>query len=315
LNSFSNKSILTKRYSTWPAFRISIIMRYNIFTTDQVQVGSYFLHYTTLGNPANPPIIFLHGYPETSMEFHAVMRLLHERYFLVAFDLPGIGASTNITRFDKLSIAAHIMQAIEQLQLQTPVVVGHDVGGMIAFSLSKNFASDISKAVIIGTSIPGIEPWEQVKANPHIWHFAFYQVPELPEQLIRGKHYLLFEYFYKTIAFNKTAITAENKNWYIKAYDTEDALKTSLGWYRAFHQDEQDNASVNACNTPVLYLKGEKDFGDLNVYLQGFKKNGCRNISGIAVPNSAHFVPEENPDFVAGAIDSFIEGSGIDSIP
>lgn len=281
-------------------------MRYNIFSSSQVHVGNYVLHYTTLGNPANPSIILLHGYPETAMEFRTVMQLLYEGYYLVAFDLPGIGASTNIGRFDKLSIAAHIKEAIKQLHLQAPVLVGHDVGGMVTFALLKNFPSAISKAVIIGTSVPGVEPWEQVKANPHIWHFAFYQVPELPEQLIRGKHHLLFDYFYNTIAFNKAAITSENKNSYINAYDSEDALQTGLGWYRAFPQDEQDNASADAIDLPVLYLKGEKDYGDIQLYIEGFKKKGIKNITGISVPNSAHFVPEENPEFVAGEIERFI---------
>ena len=286
-------------------------MQYNGLTTHQIEVSGCRLHYTTLGNSAKPPIVLLHGYPETSLEFHAVMHLLHESYFLVAFDLPGIGESGNIGRFDKLSIAVHLKNAIEQLQLRTPMIIGHDAGGMITYAMLKNFPSMMSKAVIICTAIPGVEPWDQVKANPFIWHFAFYQVPELPEQLIRDKHHLLFDYFYNTIAFNKTAITRENKNSYIKAYHSEEALKTSLGWYRAFPQDEKDNATSQSVNTPVLYLKGEKDFGEINTYIEGFKKNGVRNITGISVPGSAHFAPEENPAFVADAINRFISDSAL----
>jgi hypothetical protein len=56
---------------------------------------------------------------------------------------------------------------------------------------------------------------------------------------------------------------------------------------------------------PFYHLKEAKDFGDIDTYIHGFRKNGLVNIVGMSVPESAHFAPEENPEFVAKAIDSF----------
>ena len=118
---------------------------------------------------------------------------------------------------------------------------------------------------------------------------------------------MLFDYFYKAISYNKTAINMENKKIYAEAYAAKHSLKTSLGWYRSFFLDEKENARNLPAKTSVLYLKGEKDFGDIDIYTQGFRKSGLNNITGISVPESAHFAPEENPEFVARTIDEFVK--------
>lgn len=276
------------------------------FQERSVVVNGVSVHLVEAGDTTKPSILFLHGYPENWREFEEVFSRLEKDYYLLAIDLPGIGKSDGIDKQDKLTIARFIRDLIRVLQLDAPVLVGHDVGGMITYSFVKNIPDVISKAVIICTAVPGVEPWETVKSNPYIWHFAFYAIPELPEQLIKGKHALLFDYFYNAIAFNKTAITTEHKESYVESYESERALTTSLGWYRAFPQDEKANASTHPVEVPVLYLKGEKDFGAIETYLAGFQKSGLKNIRGESVPGSAHFAPEENSAYIARAIDRFI---------
>ena len=276
------------------------------FDSRQLLVNGIPIHLVEVGDKSKQPILFLHGYPENWKEFESVMNLLKDNYYLLAIDLPGIGKSGYVEKFDKLSIANFIKDFIQTLRLKNVVLAGHDVGGMITYASAKNFPELISKAVIMCTAIPGVEPWEEVKRNPYIWHFAFYAVPELPENLIRDKHQMLFDYFYDTISFNKSAITAENRQAYVESYNSEEALKTGLGWYRSFVQDEKDNSLGNRVEIPVLYLKGLKDFGDVDAYIEGFKKSGLVNIRGQSVPNSGHFAPEENSQFVAESIEQFV---------
>ena len=281
-------------------------MENKLFEHRQVNVNGISTHVIEAGNKEKQPVLFLHGYPENWKEYEKVMTYLKDEYYVLAMDLPGIGTSEPLDKFDKLSIADFIKSLLETLNLENVVLVGHDVGGMIVYPFMKHFSHLLSRAVIICTAIPGVSPWEEVKRNPYIWHFAFYSVPDLPELLIEGKHSVLFEYFYNAISYNKSAINQENKKVYIEAYNSKHSLKTGLGWYRVFFIDEKENLQNIPTDIPVLYLKGAKDFGDIAAYIQGFKESGINNVVGKTVPDSAHFAPEENPGFVAQAIDEFV---------
>jgi pimeloyl-ACP methyl ester carboxylesterase len=279
----------------------------NAFKHQQVIINGISTHLVETGNKDKQTILFLHGYPENWMMFEPVMTFLKDEYHLLAIDLPGVGKSESIASSDKLTIANFINDIIQYLNLKKIILVGHDVGGMITYSFIKHFHEGLSKAVIMSTAVPGVDPWEEVKRNPYIWHFAFFSVPALPESLISGRQHLLFDYFFNTVTANKDAISNIKRNEYVKAYESPISLKTSFDWYRTFSQDEKENSQHTSIDIPVLYLKGEKDYGNIADYLEGFKKSGLDTIKGGLIPNSGHFAPEEQPDEVAKAIDDFIK--------
>lgn len=273
----------------------------------QINVNGISIAMTEAGNEDNQTILFLHGYPETWIAFEAVMNELKDNFHLLAIDLPGIGKSDPITSSDKHSIAGLIRDLIESLNMKQIVLAGQDVGGMTTYAFLKLYPEKLFKAVIMNTAIPGAEPWNEVKRNPYIWHFAFFAIPSLPEKLIMGKQRILFDYFYDTLSANKDAIGEEKRNHYAEAYNKPSSLKTSLDWYRAFPQDEKDNSVNSSTDIPVLYLRGEKEYGDINKYIEGLKKSGLNNIRGKLIPDCGHFAPEEQPQQVAKAIHDFIK--------
>ena len=111
----------------------------------------------------------------------------------------------------------------------------------------------------MNTAVPGVEPWEEVKRNPYIWHFAFFAIPELPENILMGKQRVLFDYFFNSITANQSAIDDSKRDYYVAAYNTPSSFKTGLDWYRSFNQDEKENSTYIPVNIPVLYLRGEKN--------------------------------------------------------
>lgn len=272
----------------------------------QINVWGTAVHVVMDGNPANQPILFLHGYPENWSAFESVMQLLKDNYYVLAIDLPGIGKSEPIDSSDKRSMADFINQLIGALEIEKVVLAGHDIGGMTTYSFIKHFPEKLVKAIIMNTVIPGVAPWEEVKRNPYIWHFAFYAIPDLPEALATGKQRVLFDYFYDTLSFNKQAIDVDKRNEYAHAYKTAVALKTSFDWYRAFSNDEKDNSGNTPVDLPVLYIRGEKESGDINDYTAGLQKSGLHNLSSKLIAASGHFAPEEQPELVAGAIREFV---------
>lgn len=278
-----------------------------VFKDHQVLVNSVSTHVIEAGS--GKPIVFLHGYPQSCAAFEPVMNLLANSFHVLAPDLPGIGKSGRIPGADKRSIAEFLDAFLQQMGLRDVVLAGHDIGGMIAYSFLRHFPARVSQAVIMDTAVPGIAPWEDVKRNPFIWHFAFFAVPSLPEALIEGKQKELFNYFYDTLAANPAAIPQETRNKYVSAYKEPDALHTSLEWYRAFPQDEKDNADKSPINTPVMYVRGEKEPGKTDAYINGFKDAGLRNVTGKVIPGSGHFSSEEQPESLANAIAEFVAGN------
>jgi len=275
------------------------------FQHRQIALNDLDIHLVEGGHPDAPSILFLHGYPETWLAFEDTLHRLKEKYHVMAIDLPGIGLSRGAIPGDKKTLAALIDSLLEHLKPVT--LVGHDIGGMITYSVLRHFPRHISSAVIVGTAIPGVDPWEEVKRNPYIWHFAFYAIPRLPEILATGRTQPLFDYFFDTLCYNKNAISESSRNQYVQAYDQPGSLTTGFNWYRAFPQDERDNNGLPPTPVPLLYIRGEKDTGRIEDYAAGLKKNGIKNLSTSLISRSGHFVPEENPAALAQAIAQFIK--------
>jgi len=271
----------------------------------QIEVAGTSVHAAIAGNRDRQAIIFLHGYPQNWKAFERVMKRLKEDWYVVAIDLPGIGGSGAIQSADKRSIALVINELIDAMSLKQVVLAGHDIGGMITYSFLRLFPEKLFKAVIMNTVLPAIAPWEEVKRNPYIWHFALYAVPSLPEAVFTGKQEILFDYFYNTLSAEQKAITKDNRAAYSAAYSDPASLKTSFDWYRAFPQDEKDNACHMSIDVPVLYIRGDKDVGDINKYVSGLKQSGLNNISSHLISDCGHFAADEQPEAVVGAIRDF----------
>jgi len=84
---------------------------------------------------------------------------------------------------------------------------GHDNGGMVAYTFARLYPKAARGVMILDSPIPGIEPWEEVKADPILWHFGFHQTPNLPEKLIPCQQFFYFREFFNRLALNSKAIT------------------------------------------------------------------------------------------------------------
>jgi pimeloyl-ACP methyl ester carboxylesterase len=263
------------------------------------------------GLNGKPPILFLHGWPQNWRAYEKILDLAGKEYHAVAIDLPGVGGSVfPDAPFLKEDVAAVIRETVEVLGLEKPTIVGHDVGGQIAFSYLHRYANEISAAVIMDVVIPGLKPWEEVLRNPYLWHFAFHSIPSLPETVVSGKQSAYFEFFYNAIAAHPERITVEAKKDYIRAYSEPEALSTGFNWYRGFAEDAKRNSAIveegKTVNVPVLYLRGERSGGNLETYAAGLTDGGLVNLRTGRIADSGHFMTEEQPEAVWEAIQGFV---------
>ncbi len=281
------------------------------FRHHQVQLDGISLHVAELGDPRARPVVFLHGWPQSWAEWQPVMELAADQFRTVAVDLPGVGQSAGLADGSKREQAAIVHTLIAQLGLARPVIVGHDVGGMIAYAYLRRY-QDVAAVVIVDVVIPGLDPWDEVLANPYLWHFAFHAIPALPEVLVSGRQEEYFGYFFDVLAADPARIGSEARAAYAQAYATGTALTAGFDFYRAFAQDARDNlaAAEPPADTPVLYLRGAASRGNIDAYARGFRAAGVQHVDTGLIPDAGHFIPDEQPARLWQRINQFIADRG-----
>lgn len=201
-----------------------------------------------------------------------------------------------------------VRRLIAALELDHPTIVGHDAGGMVAYAYLRSFP-DLDRVVIMDTVIPGVDPWDDVLRNPYVWHFAMHSVPALPERQVRGRERDYFDYFFDVLSPDPSTITPAARAGYVQAYARHTALTAGFNWYRTLARDAQDNQEASAqgsVRTPVLYLRGDKETGQIGDYLRGFSAAGLRTVQHGLVPGAGHFAAEDAPAEVWRLIAGFI---------
>src|SRR2546428_10733042 len=173
----------------------------NVILSHDAEVDGVKLHYITAGHGA--PLILLHGYAETSLMWKPIIPMLAERFTVMAPDLPGSGDSDiPADGLDMKSAAIRIHDLAKSLGVQKAEGVGHDIGLMVAYAYAAQFASEVTKLVLMDAFLPGVEGWESVYNNPNIWHFRFNG--STPEALVQARECTCFEHFWNYLAADKT---------------------------------------------------------------------------------------------------------------
>jgi pimeloyl-ACP methyl ester carboxylesterase len=275
-----------------------------------VPAGAGTVHVVEAGDPSGAPFVFLHGWPTSWRSWEAVLGLAGASGVrAIAIDLPGIGQSAS-SRTDgtKRGAAAAVREAIDALGLERPTLVGTDAGGMITYAYLRDYPEELARAVIMNVVIPGLSPWEAVLANPHVWHFAFHTIPSLPELLVAGKERPYFDFFYDATTFDPARLPDARRDAHASAYATPETLAAGFDWYRSMQRDVQDNTSPDrqtAIKTPLLYLRGDHEPGDMDAYVAGFHGAGIERVEDALVISAGHYAPEESPESTWQLIEDF----------
>jgi pimeloyl-ACP methyl ester carboxylesterase/uncharacterized RmlC-like cupin family protein len=269
-------------------------------------VGGVKLQYLTAGR--GPAVVLLHGYAETSRMWRPLMPGLAEHFTVIAPDLPGIGAS-DIPRdgLDMTHAAIRIHDVVKGLGIQKAVVVGHDIGLMVAYAYAAQFPAETDKLVLMDAFLPGVDGWEAIYNNPTIWHFRFNG--PTPEALVRGRERIYFEHFWNDFAADNTrSIPEADRLAYTVAYARPGRMRAAWAYFVSFPQAAKDFAQLAQAKLtmPVLAMGGEKANGDA---LGKQAKLVATNVETLVLPNTGHWVMEESPRETTDALMRFL-GAG-----
>jgi pimeloyl-ACP methyl ester carboxylesterase len=275
-------------------------------------VDGLTLHYLTAGH--GPAIVLLHGFAETSRMWRRLIPQLAPRFTVIAPDLPGIGDS-DIPR-DGASLtraAVSIHGLVKQLGIGRADVVGHDIGLMVAYAYAAQFPADVEKLVLMDAMLPGVDGWEVVYNNPALWHFRFNG--PTPEALVKGRERTYFDYFWSFAADNAHSIPVADRDAYVAAYSRPGRLRAAWAYFASFQQAATDFAmfSQTKLTMPVLSIGGEKANGRT---LARQITLVATNTASVILPNTGHWVMEENPSAATDALVRFLgTGSSVSALP
>jgi pimeloyl-ACP methyl ester carboxylesterase len=276
------------------------------FTHHTATVDGFQMHYVIGGH--GDPVVLLHGWPETWYAWRHVMPALAKNYTVIVPDLRGLGDSSKpTTGYDGKTVAEDIHQLVTQLGFKTIFLIGHDIGTQIAYSYAAAHPTEVKKLAVMELTIPGFAP----PGRMPIWWGIFHQVPDVPEALVQGKEMIYLSWFFSGLTYNPSAITKADIDEYVSHYSSPGGLRAGFEYYRAFPQDaiQNQNYSKTKLTMPVLALGGS--FipvlgGNITMpsIIYGMKIL-AQNVTGITVPNSGHFIPEEQPQFLSDQLLKF----------
>jgi pimeloyl-ACP methyl ester carboxylesterase len=252
-----------------------------------------------------PAVVLLHGYAETSRMWRPLIPRLATDFTVIAPDLPGIGGSAiPADGLDMSRAAGRIHALVTQLRLGKAAVVGHDIGLMVAYAYAAQFPADVEKLVLMDAFLPGVDGWEAIYNHPAIWHFRFNG--PTPEALVRGRERTYFEHFWNDFAADKMRSLPEaDRQAYTAAYARPGRMRAAWAYFVSFQQAAKDFArfSQTKLTMPVLSIGGEKANG---AALGQQLRLVATNARSVTLPNTGHWVMEENPQATMDALVSFL---------
>ncbi|MEP6475218.1 MAG: alpha/beta hydrolase [Gemmatimonadota bacterium] len=261
------------------------------------------LHYLVAGH--GPAVILLHGFGETSHMWLPVMARLATSHTVIAPDLRGAGASAKPdTGYTKKTMAVDIHALAESLGQKQVIIVGHDIGLMVAYAYAAQFPAQVQKIVLMDAFLPGVGDWTHVWLLRDLWHFHFYG--ETPLKLVRGRERIYLDHFWNDFAADRThSIPEPDRELYTAAYAQPGAVEAGFGWFKAFEQDGKDFAvfAQTKLTMPMLVLSGEKAGGQ---FLIDQGKLVDTDVQGVIIKGSGHWLLEEAPEQTIPALVRFI---------
>jgi pimeloyl-ACP methyl ester carboxylesterase len=174
---------------------------------------------------------------------------------------------------------------------------------MVAYAFARRYTETCRGVMLLDAPVPGLGPWDAVKANPIIWHIHFQQTPDLPEKLIAGREAIYLRHFLDNDTFSDADVAR-----YARAYAAPEHLRALLEIYRAFPANEKFNAAQrSAISVPLVLAPGENSPFEklMPSFAEALRDHGCANVKIEVIKNSVHYVVDEQPDAVTELIERY----------
>jgi haloacetate dehalogenase len=280
------------------------------FQTRQIPVDGATIHVRLAGS--GPPLLLLHGFPQSNVVWHKLAPELAKRFTVVAPDLRGYGFSSkpadgdNHAGHSKRAMLRDQVGVMRALGFDRFAVVGHDRGARVAWRLATEEPDRVMRAVVLDI-VPAYGPVTREFATAYFHWFFLTQPAPFPEQLMEAAPEAFLRRF-----LSRPGITPDAFAEYLRAFRQPGTVHAMCEDYRAgmtideAHEAETRDRRVTC---PLLALWGERSLVGTSYDSLRLWREVANDVRGRGLPG-AHNLPEELPQEVLQEILAFMPRVG-----
>ncbi len=283
------------------------------FQTIQIRTAETLIHGVIGGQGA--PVLLLHGWPQSHVEWHRVAPLLAQHFTVVATDLRGYGASgkppsgNNHEGYAKRAMARDQVEVMQHLGFGQFMVVGHDRGGRVAHRMALDYPNTVEKLVVLDIA-PTYGMYQDVSkdfASLYFHWFFLIQPAPMPETLLAGNgDIFLRNWLFRDMV--PTVITEELFAEYARSFDDPATLHAMCEDYRAaatidLEHDAADLDHKITC--PLLALWGASGVMEQLYDVLAMWRQRAVHVQGKPMPGG-HWLPEQRPNELYAELLAFL---------
>jgi pimeloyl-ACP methyl ester carboxylesterase len=270
------------------------------------------LHYVEAGE--GPLVVLLHGFPEFWFGWRQQIAPLAAAGFrVVAPDTRGYNLSSRPAEVQDYAVdrlATDIRGLIEKLGSESALLVGHDWGGTIAWTMAMNHPDVVDRLAILNAAHP--RRLQQGLMNPNqlrkSWYFFFFALPGLPEDVVHARDWHFFRHFLQDA---NPPYTPQELERYVEAWSQEGAATGMINYYRASVRGSQKEAkaAIRPISATTLVIWGQRD-GYLGSDLAEPEHDDVPNLQGVErLPDASHWVHHDEAERVNELLIDFFSAS------
>lgn len=289
------------------------------FESAEISVNGTSLFFRRLGS--GPPLLLLHGFPQTHLMWRDVAPLLARRFSVVCADLPGYGRSgcpspaPDHAPHAKRAMARALVKLMGELGFSHFSVAGHDRGGRVAYRMALDHPDRVERVAVLDV-IPTETVWTRADARLALgfWPWSLLAQPEpLPERLLTAAPEAIIDDALGQWGSAPTVFSSEIRTAYADALRDPTHVHAICEEYRAAasidrEHDQTDKAKARRIGCPLLVLWSAN--GALGVWYVAeggpvkIWREWADDVQGHSL-DAGHFFPEEAPGQTASALDLF----------
>jgi pimeloyl-ACP methyl ester carboxylesterase len=279
--------------------------------TGTATVNGVAIYYRDIGPAGAPPIVLLHGFPETGDAFAPAVARFGERYRLIVPDLRGAGASQRPgAGYEKRVVASDVRELMNQLGFERAHVIGHDLGARVAYAFAVQYPERLLSLTVAEAFIEGLAGTAEFKrfapTNPRTQHFArFAKVDESVAEW-QGREEALVLSFMNSRSRGRRFVS-DDVTRYVASLKRDGGLRAAFMGYEAFDRDAEFLAQADAsklAQVPALAVVCRGPVG--NGLQRQLAAAGLQNLKAVTLENCAHWIYEENPEETVPVIVRFL---------
>jgi len=299
------------------------LISFDDFETAEVQTAETSIFLRRFG--AGPPILMLHGFPQTHLMWRSVAPLLARRFTVICSDLRGYGRSgcpasrPDHEPYTKRAMAKDMVSVMEQLGFARFSIAGHDRGGRVAYRLAFDHPERVDRLALLDI-VSTADVWERAdrRLAEAFWPWSLLAQPEpLPERLVSGAPDAIIDNALSGWGSSASAFSLEVRAAYVEALRDPAHVHSICEEYRAaatldYEHDCADREAGRRLGCPLLVLWSAR--GALNDWYAGaggplgLWRAWADQVEGRAF-DAGHFFPEEMPEPTAEALGAFFARS------